>query len=512
MHEINYTASKTLARFHASDAFVRGVRGPVGSGKSVGMCIEILARGHAQAPDAEGVRRTRWAVVRNTYGELKTTTIKTWQAWVPELVAPIKWDSPIVSMFECALPDGTRIQIEVLFMSLDRPEDVKKLKSLDLTGVWLNEASELPKAVLDMATGRVGRYPSKAMGGCTWSGIIMDTNSPDDDHWWYELAEDPDADEVAQRADLEAQLRELGILRADQSLYEWFHQPGALLRDGARYVPNPAAENVENHTEGYGYWLKQIAGKSSDWIKVYVLGEYGTIHDGKPVYSDWSEDLHLRKIEPVPGIKLTIGFDFGLTPAAVIAQVDARGRLRVIDELCAEDMGFRRFLDEVLIPQLGEVYPEWWKARDKMIECIGDPAGAQRAQHDDEATCYAEAKAVGLIIEPAETNDFVPRRAAVEWFLTRIVDGKPALALDPVCTVLRKGFNGGYKYRRVQVSGQDERFTSEPVKNKYSHPHDGLQYIALKYGSASAMKKQSIPKRKQEVRADFTPLDAALGY
>lgn len=66
---------------------------------------------------------------------------------------------------------------------------MKKLKSLDLTGAWINEASELPKAVLDMATGRVGRYPSKMQGGASWSGIIMDTNSPDDDHWYYALAE-----------------------------------------------------------------------------------------------------------------------------------------------------------------------------------------------------------------------------------------------------------------------------------------------------------------------------------
>lgn len=397
-----------------------------------------------------------------------------------------------------------------MFLSLDKPADVKKLKSLDLSGVWLNEASELPKAVLDMATSRVGRYPSKAMGGCTWSGVIMDTNSPDDDHWWYELAEAPSPEELEQRASLEHQLRKLGLMREDQSLYDWFSQPGALLKQGTQYVPNPAAENVDNHTEGYGYWLKQIAGKSADWIKVYVLGEYGSVHDGKPVYGDWSDDLHVKEMEPIPGVKIEIGFDFGLTPAAVIAQIDQRGRLRVLDELCGEDMGFRRFLDEVLVPQLGEVYADWWKHREKMIECVGDPAGGQRAQHDDEATCYAEAKAVGLTILPADTNDFIPRRSSVEWYLTRLVDGRPAFSLDPCCTSLRKGFNGGYKYRRIQASGE-ERFTLEPVKNKFSHPHDALQYLALKHGGASAMKKKDRPKRVLRVPS-FAPADPTMGY
>ena len=41
----------------------------------------------------------------------------------------------------------------------------------------------------------------------------------------------------------------------------------------------------------------------------------------------------------------------------------------------------------------------------------------------------------------------------------------------------RKGFNGGYHYRRVMSrSGGDENYTNEPEKNEYSHPHDGLQY------------------------------------
>jgi hypothetical protein len=60
------------------------------------------------------------------------------------------------------------------------------------------------------------------------------------------------------------------------------------------------------------------------------------------------------------------------------------------------------------------------------------------------------------------------------------------LLLDPCCQVLRKGFNGGYKYRRIQVTGE-ERFTEEPMKNQYSHPHDALQYVALESGGIQAV-------------------------
>lgn len=478
------TQEPTLSAFHRSNAFVRSIRGPIGSGKSVASCNEIVRRAREQEP-FNGVRRTRWAAARNTYPELKSTTIKTWEDWFPDSVAPIKWDSPISSMFVRDLPDGTRIECEVLFLSLDRPADVKKLKSLDLTGLWLNEVSELPKAALDMGTGRVGRFPSKAQGGASWSGVIMDTNSPDDDHWLYELAEATKPDG-----------------------YEFFTQPGALLRVGDTYVPNPAAENVKNHQLGYDYWLRQIPGKSPEWIKVFVLGQYGSVHDGKPVYYEWNDTLHAKEINPIQGKPLVIGLDFGLTPAAVITQNDARGRLLVLDELCGEDMGISGFLEDVLIPQLMNVYPEHWEKKDELILCVGDPAGAQRAQ-TDEKSCFEEVKAAKLKIRPGKSNAWLPRRGAVAWFLSKLSAGQPMLLLDPCCTVLRKGFNGGYKYRRIQVVGE-ERFTEEPAKNKYSHPHDALQYVAMETGGLQATKLEK--KRQVAQTSSWQPSDPGTGY
>src|SRR5216684_3638385 len=76
----DYKPSATIAQFQASDAFVRFIRGPVGSGKTTGGCEEIMKRAREQVP-WEGVRRTRWAVVRNTYGMLKDTSVKTWLEW-----------------------------------------------------------------------------------------------------------------------------------------------------------------------------------------------------------------------------------------------------------------------------------------------------------------------------------------------------------------------------------------------------------------------------------------------
>ena len=84
----------------------------------------------------------------------------------------------------------------------------------------------------------------------------------------------------------------------------------------------------------------------------------------------------------------------------------------------------------------------------------------------------------GIPCMPAITNNFQARREAVAGYLTKLIDGQPALIVSPEAKAIRKGFNGGYCFKRVQVSG-DEKYRDMPDKNSYSHPHDALQYAAL---------------------------------
>ncbi len=69
----------------------------------------------------------------------------------------------------------------------------------------------------------------------------------------------------------------------------------------------------------------------------------------------------------------------------------------------------------------------------------------------------------------------------VKLRLIWVGDGEPALLVSPRCKTIRKGFNGAYKYRRLQVAG-DERYQDKPDKNAYSHPHDAVQYLCLGMG------------------------------
>lgn len=460
---ISYQAGPTAARFHASSSFVRGLMGPVGAGKSVACCIEIMRRALQQTPNQKGIRQFRVAIIRNSYPELKTTTIQTWQDWFPESVIPFNWGPPITAKATLPaeptddFPDGTTLEFEAWFLSLDRPADIKKLLGLELTMAWINEARELPYAVVEGVTQRLGRYPSKRSGApIIFTGLIMDTNPPDDDHWWYRLAE---------------------IERPKG--YEFFRQPGALLKVVDKsgetiYTPNPKAENIDNIQLGYEYYLNMIVGKSSEWIKSYVLGQYATVYNGRPVYPEYNDEVHCAKedIEPMRGMPLFLGWDFGLTPACAIFQISPTGQLRVIDECVSERSGIRRFIREVVRPKLNNEYAGM------QIRAWGDPSGVTPGQAE-EGVCFEVMAEEGLSAEPASTQDPIKRRESVAYYLMQYdSNGEPGLLLSPRCKTLRKGFNGAFQYERIQVANE-ERYRDKPKKNIYSHVHEALQYGAM---------------------------------
>jgi hypothetical protein len=487
-----YPPGPIAADFLADPAFVAAIKGPIGSGKSVTCVMKLMRIAYAQPISAiDGKRHARFAVIRNTYPELKTTTIKTWHAWIPADVGHWRDEGP-----PCHHIVTDTLDVEVLFVALDRPADVRKLLSLELTAAWINEAREVPKAILDGLTGRVGRFPEAKHGGCPAPQILMDTNPPDTDHWWYTLAENDDSAPGAAQLleslhEAEQQLRDAGILGAEQKLFSFHAQPGGLELD---------AENQEglSHMPGgrLGYYTRAKAGKTKDWINVYVHGNYGFVQDGKAVYPEFDDGLHIRSCTYNPRLPVYIGVDFGLTPAAVLSQRDMLGRVFVFDELCTGDMGAKRF-GRMLRAKLDD-----YGIKEATI--TGDPAGDQRSQANEEETPFLMLKAEGLDIKPAHTNDFNLRREAVVAPMERLIDGRPGLTIDPRCKILRKGMAGAYHLKRVQVVGQ-ERFQDKPDKGIYSHVCEALQYDVLGMGEGKALVKR--PSNPNRSRSQYAQTD-----
>jgi hypothetical protein len=423
--------------------------GPVGSGKSSACCIEIFTRSREQAPDENGIRRTRWAIIRNSYPELKSTTIKTWLDWVPEeTFGQVQYSSPIVHHLRYQLPDQTTVDAEILFLSVDGEADVKKLLSMELTGAFLNEARELRRSLFDLVQARVGRFPAQRDGGPTWSGVILDTNPADTDSWLYRL-----------------------FVREKPSEWGFFQQPSGM---------SPEAENIENLPQGYYERIAQ--GKTEAWITSYVDGQWAFVTDGRPVHPGFNYATHVADapLEPMPDTEVIVGLDFGLDQSAVILQREpGTRRLIVTDEIITEGLPASEFAGILKTTLAKGNYPRCEH------NIYGDPAGNQRTQTTG-ATVFDILRSNGIYALPAYANDLPTRIETVNTLLSKLAsDGRPALMISPKCETLINALSGGYQYRRVQVSG-DERYSDKPDKNRFSHIADALQYALLGAGEGVA--------------------------
>jgi len=421
-----------------------------------------------QAPNAEGVRETRFAIVRNSYQQLESTTLVTWKQWISEKLIPIKYGPPIIAEGEFRLPDGTLVRTRVDFLALDREEDAGKIDSLELTAAWVNEGRHVPVTIAVTLNRRCGRFPRACDGGPTRTGVIMDTNPPSDKSWWYDYAEH-------------------GGWKVDGtdgvpggSEWAFFRQPGGLIyeteagKKGGRFRENPLAENIDNLPGKWAYYWAQTQGSPLPLTLGMVCGQYLMVYEGRAVYEGvWRDDWHVAEapLKAYDGLPLILGVDFGLTPAVVVGQMSPRGQLRILRERWTERDGIRQFALGQVIPLLRNEYPG------HSFYAIADPSGGAGQQVDVNLTCIGEMNSLNIPTEAARTNDFIPRRDAVMFFLNRVTDGQPAFLLDPSCKLLRQGMNGAYHFAKVRATG--EQYQDRPEKNVASHVAEALQYLAL---------------------------------
>lgn len=491
---INYSPHPTCAQFHQSNKYVRGLMGPIGSGKSVACCFEIFRRACEQKPGLDRkTRKSKWAAIRATYPQLEQTTIQTWMHWFGP-ITKLKMSSPITAKVSTPLGDGTIVDLEIVFLALDRPDDRSKLTSLELTGAWINEAREIDWSLVTEVPSRLGRFPNNDfLGRWTWKGMIMDTNPPDDDSDWYKVFEEE-----------------------CPTNWQLFRQPGALIpkpgKDGKyTYDRNPLAENIEAHMDkeqiaawklsgqpqiarvGYKYWEEMIGiernpdgtqkgdnySKPFDWINVMVGGNYGVCFDGKAVFKDtWNDATHYSKtpLDILKGVPIRLGWDFGYThPACVIAQLSPRGQMRILREIIAENCDLKQFVKDYVRPVIQNEFSGF----EVISDC--DPSGIAHGQVDGISN-LTELNTAGFPTFPAPGNNNIDYRlGAVNEFLLRMIGDSPGFIVDPSCTHLRKGFNGGYHFKRVQVGGK-AIFRDKPDKNEYSHCLTGDSMISMKDG------------------------------
>ena len=448
--QITYEVSPTFALFHQCEKFMKFVMGPVGSGKSSSCVMDLFFNAMKQVPDKDGIRRSRYCVIRATYPQLRSSTVKTWQEWFKDKIQ-ITYTNPITGRIRYDLADGTKLDMEIFFVAIEDEVAAEKLRSWEFTGAWVNEAHEIPEYLLEaILPARVNRYPSINSGhGAVCPQIVVDYNAVSTEHWLYKWAEEVKPENC-----------------------EFFRQPPAVLKDASgRYFVNPDAENLNHLADNY--YQNMLAVASTEVIQTDLMNMYGERKAGKPVYKDFEDASHtaVATLTPPQGLPVIIGLDQGLTPAAAFTYQAMDGTLCIFDEISTEDCSLKEFAESYLWPMINTKYP-WIK---KNFVCVIDPAAAQRSMNDAKAGLEI-LKEAGLPVKLAKSNSPVERREAVTHFLLL----RDKFKLSPDCHMLRRGFISEYKYEeRRAISG--ERFKDKPLKNMYSHVHDALQYAAMEY-------------------------------
>lgn len=435
-----YNAPPTIAAFMQETSRVQLLLGPIGGGKTTGLLMKVLALCHAQTPTADGVRKTRWAVVRNTRPQLRDSVLKTVFDWLPPDGKRISWrESDMTLLLDLPLTDGTTVRSELLFRALDDETDARRLLSVEFTGVWFSEFREIPFQLLTDALSRTGRYPSAADGGPSWHGVIGESNMPARGSDWFRYME------------LER-----------PSYTTVYKQPSGV---------SPQAENVANLPPDYYSTLME--GTTESWRKSHIFVEYPDSLDGKTVFAQtFQRDVHvakekLRAINVGPSSPcLLVGIDQGRSPAAAIGQMEPCSRLNILRELTATNMGMDKFAHDHLLPLLSSA-----EFAGIPVLAVLDPAGAAKGQANDVSPMDV-LRSCGLRVITAPTNLIPPRLEAVERHLLR----RDGLLLDPSCEYLIAALASEYKFK-LKKNGEME---DKPEKlHPWSDLADALQYLCL---------------------------------
>lgn len=504
--------SFTAYEHFCSDDFGSVIKGPVGSGKTVTSCLKILRHATEYPLDKLGYRRCRVGIIRQTYPELRSTTIRTWEdvfsgCHVPPVVygAPISHririlpnDFKWLDIQSGAYEGSPGLDLEVWFIALERPQDVAHLKSLELSFVFINEGSEMHEDILDMLTARIGRFPKFkdmiAGTGTAFVGVIVDTNAADETAWTerYEGQAPPEL--------------KVTLPNGDEIKIGWsfFTQPPAVLRveddkiaepghhmhgrpvaanetvfaAGHYWCVNPEAENIENLRPGY--YHSQLPNKTLEWIERYLQTKRIYLSKGRPWVPEFNQGTMIADIRFDPSLDILVGLDAGggtLNPAAVWGQLGAFGDWRILSELVGEDIGFDDFL--VLFKRHHALhYP------DTPIKAVYvDPAARGRDQvYNQSILAYMRRERLPAILAP--TNDIAVRRQAYARPMGRNIKlpdgrGAPGFLVDRSCPTLIAALAGKW-YRKQVLRDRSQAIEETPVKlHPWSDVGDAGSYLLL---------------------------------
>jgi len=363
-------------------------------------------------------------IARKTYRELEDSTKRTFFDVCPQqLIKDFRARDDMVT-----LVNGSTI----IFRSLD---DEQKLRSVNLGWWYIDEASELSDDLIP--TMLIGRL---RLAHVPWRGGWMTSNPSHVEHW----------------------------------LYEWFVKKAA--GQNSRYHMFTAS-SYDNPYLPVEYVKALEEEYSAQWVRRYLMGEFGFIVAGTPVYSNFNEKLHVvPDITPMLDRPIFRAWDFGWNhPAVLFSQVGPDRVWNVLYEKMGTRILLHKFADEV-VQLSNQMFPG------ATFIDVGDPAGNQRGDKDPLTSVEILRKNHDIHVRTRRQ----PKKRVIELIDQRFaMVRKDHKSGDPVpmvqvskkgCPILIEGFEGAYAWPKAK-DGKIYRET--PMEDGfYEHFQDCAQYAA----------------------------------
>lgn len=301
-----------------------------------------------------------------------------------------------------------------------------RLKLPVVTGFGMDEAIEISDDDVRLLHGRL-----RAKKGDAPLMALYATNPPNIDHWIYEKF-------VLQKND-------------NYDLYKVAIYDNPFLPE--EYIKNLEAEYKSN----------------PNWVRRYLMGEFGLVSFGFPVYQGFRENLHVMELTHNRLKPILRGWDFGwVHPCVTFAQFDDKDRLQIFDTI----MGNKIYLED-FAPQIikfsNEKYPgcQW--------EDFCDFAGVQHKDSSKKTSIeILNSDPFNLKMRYKRTDDLLKAVQIVQKKMSNLVEGIPGITVNKTNRLAIEMFSGGYYYAK----NPDGVVQEKPCKDGFfEHIADSIRYI-----------------------------------
>lgn len=404
--EIAYHPLPAQRRFHNSKARFKGFSGPVGSGKSQALCQEALRMAYLN-PGRTGL------LGAPTYPMLRDAT----QATLLEILETNR------IAYEHNKAENVLVLKDTRSRILFRPvEDFERLRGTNLAWFGLDELTYTPQEAWHRMVARMRDPKAKALGGfAVWTPKGFD--------WVYHMF-------VA-----EPRHKEFDVVLA---------QPR------------------ENHflLDRFPQYYENLQACYDDtFFRQEVMGEYLNLTGGL-VYSAFSRERHVRKLELDPALKVLWALDFNVDPlSSVVVQIDGEVA-KVIDEIV-----LRHGTTQAACARFVEKYGKHRAG----VEIFGDASG-----HQQRTTGNADYEIISEYLKAhttlrveflvARQNPSVRERVLLVNSRLRSALGRTSVLVDEKCVELIRDFE--------QVAFKEDTFQIDKDRDRMrTHISDALGYL-----------------------------------